>query len=170
MMAAARQIVILLLSASIAPSAPFTLPYKSTISSPPKNLKSTAYGHEYVQPINIEEDAPRDIDSFQTWAYNYGIQQYESFVLTSNQPEYGQADVFASTSADIPAGTSVLYVPEELILTSSKAMAELRGPEMNAAEKVLSSINADEELRQYYLMIKVGGSFAFVLLCVLQLM
>ena len=50
----------------------------------------------------------------------------------------------------------MLYVPEELILTSTKAMEELRGPEMQAAEKVLRSINAEDELRQYYLMIKVS--------------
>lgn len=64
--------------------------------------------------------------------------------------------MYAATDSDLATGTTVLYVPEELILTSSKAMEELRGPEMMPAEKVLSSINADGELRQYYLMIKVS--------------
>ena len=63
--------------------------------------------------------------------------------------------MYAATVEDLPAGSTVLIVPEELILSGDKAMEELRGPEMSPAEKVLSSINADGELRQYYLMIKV---------------
>jgi len=27
------------------------------------------------RPINIEENTPRDIESFENWAYNYGIQR-----------------------------------------------------------------------------------------------
>jgi hypothetical protein len=145
--------LLLLLTSLTTPASPFTLPHKSILS--PTHLSSTAYGPEYIQPLNIEEDAPRDIATFQNWAYNYGIQTCESFTLTSTNPEYGEADVYASTSMDLQAGSSVVYVPEELILSSSKAMEELRGPEMMQAEKVLSSINADSELRQYYLMIKV---------------
>jgi hypothetical protein len=118
------------------------------------SLYSTAYGYE--APINIEEDAPRDIASFEEWAYNYGIQRCEGHTLTSSQEEYGQPDIYAATDVEIPEGSCVLYVPEELILTSTKAMEELRGPEMQAAEKVLRSINAEDELRQYYLMIKVS--------------
>jgi len=53
------------------------------------------------------------------------------------------------------AGTPVLYVPENLILSSSKAMAELQTVDMQPAEKILYSVNADTELRQYYLMIKL---------------
>ena len=145
--------LLLSISSLITPATPFTIPYNTVRI--PTTLPSTAYGPEYIQPINIEEDAPRDLDTLQNWAYNYGVQTCDSFLLSSNVPEYGHPDVFASTSGDLPAGTSVLYVPEELILTSSKAMAELRGPEMAQAEKVLSSINADSQLRQYYLMIKV---------------
>jgi hypothetical protein len=147
-----HQLLLLLLLTCVTPSTSFTL----FIHKPPPistTLSSTAYGYE--QPINIEENAYRDIDALQNWAYNYGIQQCESFTLASSQPEYGQADIYAATVDEIPTGTTVLYVPEELILSSSKAMNELRGPEMLPAEKVLSSINADSELRHYYLMIKV---------------
>ena len=149
------QLLLLITSCITKPTSPFTLPIHVPKPSLP-HLQSTAYGYEYEQPINILEDAPRDIDTFQTWAYNYGIQQCESFTLQQSQPELGQPDVYAATDSDLAAGTTVLYVPEELILTSSKAMEELRGPEMMPAEKVLSSINADGELRQYYLMIKVS--------------
>lgn len=65
------------------------------------------------------------------------------------------SDIYACTNADMAAGTPVLYVPESLILSSSKAMAELQTVDMQPAEKILYSVNADTELRQYYLMIKL---------------
>jgi hypothetical protein len=120
------------------------------------HLQSTASNYGYETPINIEENAPRDIASMEQWAYNYGIQRCDGFELVSSQVEYGQPDVYAATSVDLPAGSAVLYVPEELILSSDKAIAELRSNAMQPAEKILKSINADSELRHYYLMIKVS--------------
>jgi len=119
------------------------------------HLQSTASNYGYETPINIEENAPRDIASMEQWAYNYGIQRCDGFELVSSQVEYGQPDVYAATLVDLPAGSAVLYVPEELILSSDKAIAELRSNAMQPAEKILKSINADSELRQYYLMIKI---------------
>lgn len=110
----------------------------------------------YDRAIDIEETAPRDMPSFEEWAYNYGIQKGEGFELASD--EYG-TDIYAMTTQDQPAGTCVLYVPEMCILTSSKAMAELRTNDMDQAEKILYSVNAESELRQYYLMIKILVEF-----------
>eukprot|EP00956_Cyclotella_meneghiniana_P004019 scaffold4876_cov64-Cyclotella_meneghiniana.AAC.4 len=164
MTAITHQLLLLLLSLHTLPTEPFfitTLQHSSSSSSLPSlPLQSTAYGyHGYQQPIDIDESTPRDIATFQnTWAPAYGIQTSPSFALSSSQSssEYGPvADVYAVTTDDVPAGTTVLYVPEELILSSNKAMAELRNADMNQAEKVLSSINAEGELRQYYLMIKI---------------
>ena len=60
------------------------------------------------------------------------------------------------TGQDIPSGSPVLYVPEELIMTSNKAMAAYRNPQvMDAAEKQLQTFDAMSELRQYYLMIQL---------------
>ena len=164
MTATTHQLLLLLLLLQTLPTEPFfaltTLQHSSSSSLPSSSLQSTAYGyHGYQQPIDIDESSPRDIVTFQnTWAPAYGIQTSPSFALSSSQSssEYGPAaDVYAVTTDDVPAGTTVLYVPEELILSSNKAMAELRNADMNQAEKVLSSINAEGELRQYYLMIKV---------------
>jgi len=146
--------VVLLLAAGFAPAWPFPLPATPLRRAHPW-VASTAHGYDYERPIDILEDAPRDIPTFQTWAQSYGIQQCDSFTLAYSQPDVGQPDVYAATVEDLPAGSTVLIVPEELILSGDKAMEELRGPEMSPAEKVLSSINADGELRQYYLMIKV---------------
>ena len=42
-----------------------------------------------------------------------------------------------------------------MILSSNKAAAELRNDDMEDAEKLLTSLNAGDEIRQFYLMIKV---------------
>lgn len=42
-----------------------------------------------------------------------------------------------------------------MILSSNKAAAELRTDDMEDAEKLLKSLNAEDEIRQFYLMIKV---------------
>lgn len=177
MTATTHQLLLLLLSLHTLPTEPFfaltTLQHSSSSSSlPSSSLQSTAYGyHGYQQPIDIDESSPRDIVTFQnTWAPAYGIQTSPSFALSSSSQsssEYGPsaADVYAVTTDDVPAGTTVLYVPEELILSSNKAMAELRTADMNQAEKVLCSINAEGELRQYYLMIKVREMYKIYRCC-----
>ena len=94
------------------------------------------------------------------WAYNYGIQRDEGLQLSYSSEDAGHAgdaawDMSVMTAAPLAAGTCVLSVPESLILSSNKVMAELRTHDMDPAEKVLSSINADTELGQYYLMVKI---------------
>ena len=105
----------------------------------------------YTPVIDVDEDAARDIQTFEEWSYNYGVQRCDGFQLTSDDG----MDVYAATSQDLPTGSPVVFVPEHLILSSSKAMVELRTPEMNGAEKVVLSVNAESEMRHYYLMLKV---------------
>lgn len=115
----------------------------------------------YAAPINIDESAPRDVETFEEWATNYGIQRAAGLQLaySSNDDGYSGGtvgwDVSFATDQAIPTGTCVLCVPEAVILTSAKAMAELRTHAMDPAEKIVSSINAETELRQYYLMVKL---------------
>ncbi|KAL7527524.1 hypothetical protein ACHAXR_001997, partial [Thalassiosira sp. AJA248-18] len=120
--------------------------------SPPRPLYLSAIDRGYDTPINIEEIAPRDMQTFEDWSYNYGIQRAEGHQLSYNDDG---TDIFAMTTVDMPAGSCALVVPEQLILSSNKAMAELRTNDMSPAEKILFSVNADEELRQYYLMVKI---------------
>ena len=91
----------------------------------------------------MSETAPRDMSSFETWAYECGIQRAEGLVLTNDDGT--MTDVYASTATDAPSGTCVLYVPEEWILTSAKAMAELRTSDMDQAEKVRGGTDEEEE-------------------------
>ena len=114
----------------------------------------SAVDRGYETPINIEETAPRDTSTFEEWAYNYGIQRDPAFELAYND-NYDWSDIYAVTNADMATGQCALYVPEELILSSNKAMEELRSHDMDQAEKIVYSVNADSELKQYYLMVKI---------------
>jgi len=105
----------------------------------PLRSSSSTYQNDYDRrgyeaAIDVSETAPRDVTSFETWAYECGIQRAEGLVLTNDDGT--MTDVYASTATDAPSGTCVLYVPEEWILTSAKAMAELRTSDMDQAEKV----------------------------------
>lgn len=108
---------------------------------------------ELRSTVNIAENAPRDIQTMEAWADACGVQKSEGFQLASAD-EYG-LDVFATTTQDLPAYSSALYVPETMILSSHKAMAELRSEEMEPAENIVNGVNAGSELQYYYLMLKI---------------
>ena len=126
------------------PSSPRHVPTRLHISSP-----LSAPG---IPAIDVSENAPRDIPYMLQWAEACGVQKAEGFELTSDDGGY---DVYARTVVDMPAGSPVVFVPEQMILSSNKAAAELRNDNMEDAEKMLTSLNAGDEIRQFYLMIKV---------------
>ena len=135
----------------------FTPPSKICTKIPPNHhathiYSSISYESQIQRYIDIDETASRDISSFEQWCYNYEIQRNEGLQLAYNNDG---TDIHTVTSTDLPAGTCALYVPEALILSASKAMAELQGPDMQAAEKIVYSVNAESELQRYYLMVKI---------------
>ena len=137
--------------------AAFTPPSKFCTNIPPTHhathiYSSISYESQIQRYIDIDETASRDISSFEQWCYNYEIQRNEGLQLAYNNDG---TDIHTVTSTDLPAGTCALYVPEALILSASKAMAELQGPDMQAAEKIVYSVNAESELQRYYLMVKI---------------
>ena len=117
--------------------------------------------------MSTQENAPRDIQSFQEWAQACEVQRVEGFQLTVPSGEDDDAyiiqqglglenvDVFAMTTMYLPANSPVLWVPSQMILSSHRAMEELRSQDMEAAEKCIENSNANTELRQYYLMLKI---------------
>ena len=99
--------------------------------------------------VDIDENAPRDISTMDEWAMACGVQRAEGFQLTSQDG----IDIYAMTTEDLPANSPVLYVPNEMILTSNKAVQEFG--RLEEAEIFLESLNASDQLRQYYLMLKI---------------
>jgi len=150
---------ILLLSILDAAAA-FTSPFRpTTIITTTKHpnddhrLYST-YDTDYSETtlIDIDEEAPRDIPSMEAWSYEMGAQRTDGFALTTDDGGY---NVYAVTNVDLPTGSPILTIPEHMILSSNKAMAELRTSDMSEAEKIVKSVNAESEFRHYYLMLKL---------------
>jgi len=107
--------------------------------------------------IDVQENALRDIETMEAWAYQCGVQGTEGLQLVSdydagdgNQQHF---DVSMMTSNEIPANSPVLFVPNEMILSSNKAVEEFG--RLEDAEKLITSLNAKSEFRQYYLMLKI---------------
>ena len=107
----------------------------------------------YNTAIYVDEEAQRDIASFEEWARYGGIQRADGFQLVGEELFVGYLDVSAITTQDVAAGSTVLYVPNELILSSSKAMDEFG--RLVEAEEMLISNGYGSEIRQYYLIIKI---------------
>jgi len=107
--------------------------------------------------VDVEENAPRDIQTMEQWAYECGVQGTDGLQLYASDSDIGanhqHMDVSLMTSQDIPADSPVLFVPREMILSSNEAMEEFG--QLEDAEKLITSLNAESELRQYYLMVKI---------------
>lgn len=86
------------------------------------------------------------------WASYRGVQKVDGFELLGQDVD-GYLDVSAMTTQDIPANTPVLYIPNEMILSSNKAMEEFG--RLADAEEIIVANGFESELRQFYLMIKI---------------
>ena len=102
--------------------------------------------------IDISEEAQRDVASFKEWASYGGIQTADGFQLVGEELD-GHLDVSAMTTQDIPAGSSVIYIPNDMILSSSKVIEEFG--RLTEAEQLLNENGYASEIRQYYLMLKI---------------
>jgi len=109
--------------------------------------------------VDVQENAPRDVQTMEQWAYQCGVQGTDGLQLFCDTAAIDDGttqqhmDVSLMTSNDIPANNPVLFVPSEMILSSHKALKEFG--RLEDAEKLITSLNAESQLRQYYLMLKI---------------
>jgi hypothetical protein len=118
---------------------------------------STSVPKLFYSVVNIAEDAPRDIEAMDEWASTCEVQRADGFQLTSTSDGIMDIDVSAMTSQDLPANTPVLFVPNNMILSSNQAMQELGRVE--AAENQLHTLNASDQIRHFYLMLKILAEY-----------
>ena len=100
--------------------------------------------------VDISENTQRDVYTMADWAIQYGVQQAEGFELTS----YDGSDFFAATQANMPAGSPVLFVPNELIFSSSKAVQEF-GSALQQAEQELANGKCADKIPLFRIFIKI---------------
>jgi hypothetical protein len=105
--------------------------------------------------IDYTETAQRDVYSVQDWARNYGVQTADGFDLSS----YDGQDWFAYTNNYIPAGSPVLYIPSQLVLSSNNIQAEFGG-NLLAAENVLAQYEGSiKRAPLFRLMVKILSEY-----------
>lgn len=136
-----RAVFVLSLSSSI----PQMLAFSSWKQSyKPSFLKAAA--------IDIQETAERDIGSMEQWAVNLGVQRTEGIQLTSEDG----LDWSLMTTQPIPSGSSILSVPGNMILTSSKAKEELsQYGDVEAGASLLERLGSGDIVSKYYLVLKI---------------
>lgn len=138
----------LTISFSSAFSHPARLP-----SEPPTQIISRSRTASFQTKVDLSEFAVRDVSALQDWAYNYGVQQMDGFELTSDDG----LDVYPRTNVDAPAGSSVLYVPANLFLTSYSAREEF-GVQQEA-EKLIGALAGSDQFPLFYLFLKVLNEY-----------
>ena len=105
--------------------------------------------------IDLDENARRDIATMDSWATESGVQRAEGFQLTATNPEgEGPVDVGVVTTADLTAGSPVLFVPHQMILSAQKAKQEFGTVE--EAETLFAKLDVSSMDRdRFYLFLKV---------------
>jgi hypothetical protein len=105
--------------------------------------------------IDLSETAQRDVWSLQQWAQQCGCQIADGFELTTQDGE----DWSVMTNSYLPAGTPVLYVPSQMILTSRSVEQEFGG-NLISAENALDQYQESAKRKPLFrLMIKVLAEY-----------
>lgn len=124
----------------------------------PAGLTTTSTLHEatHASPttslsavVDLDYNAPRDINAFEEWTAACGVQRADGFQLTSEDG----VDISVMTTDDMAAESPVVFVPNEMILSSHGAMQEIG--RMEAAEQRLVSVKASDHVPQFYLFLKI---------------
>lgn len=104
--------------------------------------------------INLSSSVERDVYTMADWAAGYGVQQAEGVQLTS----YDGKDYFPSATSDIPAGSPVMYVPGDLVFSSSKSVSEF-GQSMTQCENQLVQAGLQERVPLFRVFFKVLAEY-----------
>lgn len=111
--------------------------------------------------VDTTEDAPRDIVTIREWAANCGVQTSDGFQLVTsgdydNGLDYHDADdAFVITTQDLAADSPILYVPNDMLLTGSRARQELGADAYQAEQTLLQTSGPDARIPQFFLFLKV---------------
>jgi len=109
----------------------------------------------YSQTIDItDEFSPRDVQGMEQWALQNGVQKADGVELT-NSPD-DNMDFQLVSYQDIQAGSSILFVPANMVLSSNNIAQEL-GRDLEAAEYEVVAMGElqAQRLPLFRLMVKI---------------
>ena len=104
--------------------------------------------------VRTGESTPRNLPAFNEWATANGVQKIDGIELYSEDG----LDWFAITTVDIPAGTTLMFVPSIMILNSANVKEELTAMSnggVTAAVEQLVRIGSGGSIDQFYLFLKL---------------
>lgn len=108
--------------------------------------------------IHTDESVERNVVGMESWSEQIaGIVRSPSVQFTGipDPVVSTHTDIFLYTTDDLPEQTPLLQVPSMSILSSNRAMMELKSKEMEGVENLVVTLNAKTELRQFYLMVYI---------------
>mmetsp|Transcript_16172 Transcript_16172/g.29182 ORF Transcript_16172/g.29182 Transcript_16172/m.29182 type:complete len:418 (+) Transcript_16172:211-1464(+) len=106
--------------------------------------------------IDLSPNVQRDVYTMADWAANCGVQQAEGVQLTS----YDGLDYFPVTQSDIPAGSPVMYVPNDIVISSSKVAQELGGTTcLSQCENSLVQAGLQDKVALFRIFFKVLAEY-----------
>ena len=103
--------------------------------------------------VPIEPTVAREVGPFQDWAAQCGVQVENGFCLTGDLVD-GNEDWYAVTSTGGKAGSRVLYVPNQMILSSSRIAQEYQGY-VEPSFQVLDQRGLQHLYPQFYLFLRI---------------
>lgn len=134
----------LLLSASAGAFTPLHIRHVSKSASPTTSS---------LAALATAELAPRNLPPLDPWATGNGVQKVEGLELYSEDG----LDWQYITTADIPTGTTIMYIPAGMCLASSRVGAELNAASnggLASAVDQLTKIGGQNSVADFYLFIK----------------
>lgn len=118
-------------------------------------ISSTSYGTGDL--IDVSEYSPRgDVYAMESWASQYGVQKLDSIQLYTDDG----SDYQLITTSSIPASSTVIYVPSNIVLSSNNVVNEFGGS-LQQAENVLVQMDSGTQARLplFRLMIKILAEY-----------
>lgn len=118
---------------------------------------STSSTRLFNQVLSLESTAAREVDQFQNWAAQCGVQIDSGFCLAADIVD-GNEDYFAATSSGGSQGSRALFVPGEVILSASQIAQEYQ-EYLGACFQILEEKNQIDLYQQFYLFVKILTEF-----------
>ena len=129
-----------------------------------QKVASVSLHMAYGGYIDVNERSPRNVAPFDEWTTTCGVQRSDGLRLFPTNPEdqYNQDDISVMTDVDLPAGSPVLGVPANMILTSTNSQAELESISaslgdggVQTAVDLLTRLGAGDTIPKFYLFLKI---------------
>jgi hypothetical protein len=102
--------------------------------------------------------APRNVSPLESWATNNGVQKIDGLELYTDDG----LDYQYVATVDIPSGTTIMYVPSQMCLSSSAVASQLRsmsGGGLDAAVDQLTRIGGQNSVADFHLFLKLLAEY-----------